>query len=151
MNLPKEIIELLNGQDLEDKKHLVMMLQSITAEGYPHTAMVSVGESVAIDSDNIRIALWPDTQTAQRLVETGKGSLVIVYAKKIYYIELDLSVLPSLNNEIYCRLRFEASVKTVKEDNAKYAEIISGISIQLYDAENVVERWKVTVKELLDA
>lgn len=82
MNLPKEIIELLNGQDLEDKKHLVMMLQSITAEGYPHTAMVSVGEIVAIDSDNIRIALWPDTQTAQRLVETGKGSLVIVYAKK---------------------------------------------------------------------
>lgn len=64
---------------------------------------------------------------------------------------MDLSVLPSLNNEIYCRLRFEASVKTVKEDNAKYAEIISGISIQLYDAENVVERWKVTVKELLDA
>ncbi|RIN29399.1 pyridoxamine 5'-phosphate oxidase family protein [Staphylococcus succinus] len=151
MNLPKEIIELLNGQDLEDKKHLVMMLQSITAEGYPHTAMVSVGEIVAIDSDNIRIALWPDTQTAQRLVETGKGSLVIVYAKKIYYIELDLSVLPGLNNEIYCRLRFEASVKTVKEDKAKYAEIISGVSIQLYDAENVVERWKVTVKELLDA
>ena len=44
MKLSNEVVELLNGKQLNEKQDLAMMLQSVTEDGYPHTAMVSVGK-----------------------------------------------------------------------------------------------------------
>lgn len=149
MNLSNDTVTLLNGQNLENKQNIVMTLHSITSSGYPHTCMVSVGEIIAINPQTLRIALWPETQTSLSLHEIGKANLVIVNNHKVTYLELDTKLLPKPEQETYVRTRFEAIVKSVKEDKAKYADIVSGITIALHKPEDILNRWKVTLNELL--
>lgn len=47
--LSDDLFELLNGEHLERKQHEAMFLMTVTEDGWPHNAMVSVGEVVAID------------------------------------------------------------------------------------------------------
>lgn len=47
--LPDELYELLDGRELITKQHEAMILMTVTEEGWPHTAMISVGEIVALD------------------------------------------------------------------------------------------------------
>lgn len=150
MELPSDVAQLLNGQDLEQKQHIVMTLHSITSEGYPHTSMLSVGEIIAINSKHLRLALWPRTTTTLSLESLKKANLVIVYNQKVCYLELDTIVLPKPEVEQYERVRFEAIIQTIKIDSAKYAEIKSGITVNMYNPNDVIERWKVTLNELLN-
>lgn len=149
MKLTDDLKDLLNGKQLAQKQHIAMILQSITSEGYPHSAMVSVGEVIALDSEHLRIALWPQTQTTLSLVKKGKANLVIIYNNMVNYLELDISELPSLNHEFYERTRFEATIKSIRQDSAKYADIISGITVKMHEPEQVLNRWNIILQQLL--
>lgn len=148
MELSKELATLLDGRDLYNKQSIAMMLQSVNAEDYPHSAMISVGEIVAIDNTTLRLALWPKTQTTLSLLKRRKANLVIVYNQKVNYIELDVEPLNSNGNSTYDRTYFEATLKSIKEDVAKYATITSGITFKLNEPEEVVQRWETTIKDM---
>ncbi|KKI55811.1 pyridoxamine 5'-phosphate oxidase family protein [Staphylococcus pasteuri] len=150
MKLSNEVVELLNGKQLNEKQDLAMMLQSVTEDGYPHTAMVSVGEVVAVNSEQLRIALWPDTKTTNSLIKLKKASLVIVHNHKVNYIELDVNFMAQIQIDSFERACFEANVKSFKEDVAKYADIDTGITITLKDPEDVLQRWRTTIDRLLE-
>ncbi|KHF32723.1 hypothetical protein CM49_05008 [Paenibacillus sp. P1XP2] len=77
--LSDDLFELLNGEHLERKQHEAMFLMTVTEDGWPHNAMVSVGEIVALDKKTLRIALWPGTNTTQNCIRSGKAVLVAVY------------------------------------------------------------------------
>ncbi|WP_436945759.1 pyridoxamine 5'-phosphate oxidase family protein [Staphylococcus xylosus] len=149
MKLTDDLKDLLNGKQLAQKQHIAMVLQSITSEGYPHSAMVSVGEVIALDSEHLRIALWPQTQTSISLAEKRKSNLIIIYNNMVSYLELDITLLPSLDNEVYERTRFEATIKSIKQDIAKYADITSGITVEMHEPEQVLNRWNIILQELL--
>lgn len=42
--LSTEVFEFLNGKELSDKQHEVMMLMTVGEDGWPHNAMISVGK-----------------------------------------------------------------------------------------------------------
>ena len=147
--LSEEVFQLLNGQQLEKKQHEAMMLLTVNEDGWPHTAMISVGEIVATGLDEVRIALWLGTATTSNLLRSGQATLVFFYEGKAVYIQLQAKVLEELPNALHPRERFRAKVISFREDVAKYADITSGIAIQLKDADTVIERWKQTVQELL--
>ncbi|MEB8061325.1 hypothetical protein [Staphylococcus xylosus] len=149
MKLTDDLQDLLNGKQLAQKQHIAMILQSITSEGYPHSAMVSVGEVIALDSEHLRIALWPQTQTSISLAEKRKSNLIIIYNNMVSYLELDITLLPSLDNEVYERTRFEATIKSIRQDVAKYADITSGITVEMHEPEQVLNRWNIILQELL--
>lgn len=148
-SLSDEVYELLNGQHLWKKQHEAMMLLTVNEEGWPHTAMVSVGEIVATDRGEVRLGLWKGTVTTTNLIRTGKATLVLIYKGKAVYIQLQAEVLEELPDAAHPRERFKAQIISFREDLAKYAEITSGITIQLNDAEEVIERWQQTVQELI--
>ncbi|PAD39530.1 hypothetical protein CHH53_04780 [Terribacillus sp. 7520-G] len=149
MEISEELYELLNGSDLQDKQHEAMLFMTVTEDGWPHNAMVSVGEVVALDKENLRIALWPGTTTAKNCIRTKKATLVSVYKGKVFYVRLALSPLGVLADAKHPLERFAAKVIFYKEDTAKYAEITSGIHIDLKDPESVLDRWKETIRETL--
>lgn len=149
MKLTDDLQDLLNGKQLAQKQHIAMILQSITSEGYPHSAMVSVGEVIALDSEHLRIALWPQTQTSISLAEKRKSNLIIIYNNMVSYLELDITLLPSLDNEVYERTRFETTIKSIRQDVAKYADITSGITVEMHEPEQVLNRWNIILQELL--
>lgn len=150
MKLTDDLKDLLNGKQLAQKQNIVMILQSITSEGYPHSAMVSVGEVIALNPEYLRIALWPQTQTTLSLAQKRKANLVIIYNNIVNYLELDISELPSPNNEVYERTRFEATIKSIRQDIAKYADITSGITVEMHEPKQVLKRWNIVLHELLN-
>jgi len=143
------MLELLNGEDLENKQHEAMLLMTVTEDGWPHNAMVSAGEVVALDKEHLRVALWPGTTTTKNCIRTKKALLVAVYKGKVNYIRLTLSPLGVLEGAKHPLERFSAKVELFKEDQAKYAEITSGIQISLKDTSAVLTRWKETIQETL--
>ncbi|TKH09280.1 pyridoxamine 5'-phosphate oxidase family protein [Peribacillus simplex] len=149
VEMPVEVFDFLNGKDLVDKQHEAMMLLTVSEEGWPHTAMVSVGEIVAISRKELRIGLWPDTSTTANVIRTHKGTLVLFWKGKAQYIRLSLERLKELPNAQYKRERFHAKIIEAREDMAKYAEITSGIKIDLKNPKVVVERWSETIEDLL--
>jgi hypothetical protein len=149
LEMPEEIFDLLNGKELVDKQHEAMMLLTISEEGWPHTAMISVGEIVAVSRKELRIGLWPDTSTTANVIRTHKATLVLFWKGKAHYIRLSLERLKELPNIQYKRVRFHAQIVEAREDMAKYAEIRSGIKIDLKNPKEVVERWSETIEDLL--
>lgn len=149
MEMPEEIFDLLNGKELVDKQHEAMMLLTISEEGWPHTAMISVGEIVAVSRTELRIGLWPDTSTTANVIRTHKATLVLFWKGKAQYIRLSLERLKELPYVQYKRVRFHAQIVEAREDMAKYAEIRSGIKIDLKNPKAVVERWSETIGDLL--
>ena len=149
MIMPNIIYELLNGKNLEAKKNIVFIFQTINIEGYPHTSMLSVGEIIAVDMENIRLALWPNTNTVQGLELNNKANLVFIYLYKVYYIELDINKISSENKDFYDRAKFSGYIRNVKIDEVEYADVTSGISIELHNPNDVLSRWKHTLNNLL--
>ncbi|MDN4523299.1 pyridoxamine 5'-phosphate oxidase family protein [Fictibacillus fluitans] len=149
LKISDELLELLNGNNLENKQHEAMLLMTVTEDGWPHNAMVSAGEVVAVDKENLRLALWPGTTTTNNCTRAKKATLVAVYKGTVHYIRLALSPLGVLEDAKHPLERFAAKVEFYKEDQAKYADITSGIQIALKDPSAVVARWKETIEELL--
>lgn len=149
IELSTDVYELLNGQDLTEKQHEAMMLLTVSEDGWPHTAMISVGEIVAMNPQNLRIGLWKSTSTTANIIRTNKATLVLFYKGKAHYIRLSLERIEELHDARYPRERFSATIISAREDVAKYADITSGIKIELKDAKEVVERWSHTIEDIL--
>lgn len=65
-----------------------------------------------------------------------------------YYVKLECAPLPPLKDAEYERDRFSCRIVSVKEDVAKYADLTSGVRIQLHSAEEVLGRWEKTLEDL---
>lgn len=62
--------------------------------------MISVGEIVALDSQELRIELWPNTSATFNIIRTNKATLMIVYRGKFNYIRLCLRRLKETPNAV---------------------------------------------------
>lgn len=148
ITLPPALLELWNGQQLEDKQHLAMLLLTVGENGFPYQAMVSVGEVLAMDEQHVRIALWTGTNTTGNLQRDGKALLSFVYQEAGWTVRLQMKELPVLENSRYPRARFEGTVEHIKQDIAQYADLLTGVTFRLHEPEQGLERWKTTLDEL---
>jgi hypothetical protein len=146
--ISKSLYQLLNGENLGTKQHEAIMLLTITEDFWPHIAMISVGEIVAQDCTKLRLLLWPNTTTTHNILRTNQATIVVFFAGKSHYIRLSLRRLTTLSNAMHKRERFSAGVVSVREDTAKYADITSGVKINLKDSNTVIKRWYDTIAEL---
>jgi hypothetical protein len=147
--LSTNLCQFLNGRNLEAKQHEAMMLLTMSQDLWPHVAMISVGEAIAINPKELRLSLWPNTTTTANIVRTGKATLVVFFNGIAHYVQLSLYKLPELADARHMRKRFSAKVVSFREDVAKYAEITSGVQIKLKDPASVLKRWEETIEELL--
>jgi hypothetical protein len=150
LSISSDLFQLLNGKDLVDKQHHAMMLLTTTEDLWPHVAMLSVGEIIAIDDTQLRLSLWPETTTTANMIRTGQATLVAFYRGTAHYVRLALERMPVLREAKHPRERFIAKVVASREDVAKYADITSGVTINLKDPPSVIQRWEETVKELME-
>ncbi|MDK8188495.1 pyridoxamine 5'-phosphate oxidase family protein [Paenibacillus sp. UMB7766-LJ446] len=151
MNLTQlgpEWMEWFNGENLEKKQHDAMQLLTVSGGEWPHQAMISMGEVIAVTPSLLRLALWPGTQTSMNMSRTGKATLIAVHQQSLLSIRLDVTSLPALREAAHPRDRFEAQVINIRVDHAPYAEITSGITFQLKDESGAITRWRETIEEL---
>ncbi|GEO25955.1 hypothetical protein AAC03nite_17400 [Alicyclobacillus acidoterrestris] len=148
--LPDSLLTFFSGDDLPQKQHDAMMLLTVTDDLWPHAAMVSVGEVVAVDSTHMRLAMWPNTSTTHNLEQRGQATLVLVHDAKAYYIRLCVEPLAPNPNARHKLRRFTATIEGIREDVAKYADLTSGIRIDLKDPSSVLARWQETIEDTLE-
>ncbi|MFB5674113.1 pyridoxamine 5'-phosphate oxidase family protein [Paenibacillus terreus] len=149
MQMSEELFRLLDGSRMVSKQGDAMMLLTVTEDHWPHVAMISAGEILALDRQQLRLALWPGTTTTGNMIRTGKATLAAFIGGRAHYVRLLLDQLPELPDAEYPRARFTATVAASRTDTAKYADILTGVTIRLKNPAEVLKRWEKTHKELL--
>lgn len=130
---------------------MVIQCLTVTEDGWPYVAMVSVGELVARSSSSLRLGIWATSTSARNLARDGRCTLALVHAAVSYAIRcrataagrLDLADGPALTV-------FDLTVADVLEDVAPYATLTSGITYTLHDPSAVMGRWRAVVRRLRD-
>lgn len=74
--LTPHLYTLFNGQNLSEKQHEAFMLLTVTEQNWPHTAMISAGEIIALSPTSLRLGLWGNTTTTRNIIRTGQATLV---------------------------------------------------------------------------
>lgn len=146
--LDTELMEWMNGSRLETKQHEAMQLLTVTGGQWAHTAMISMGEVLAISPSCLRLALWQGTQTSINMMETGKATLIAIHGQRLLHIRLEVRLLPELAKAVHPRDRYEGNIQHIRIDEAPYAEITSGITFQLKDPASALGRWAATIEDL---
>lgn len=139
---------LFDGSDLAQKVGVTAQLVTQTDEGWPHVAMLSVGEILILGDQGAALGLWPTSSTAANLSHSGKATLALVHARSAWLAQIVVerhADLPVGDEQRRC---FMTRLVTIREDAAPYAELLTGIRFRLKDPEDVVDRWRHSVEAL---
>src|SRR5919198_4673701 len=85
--LPDDLYGRLRGNDLEAYADKVILLSTVDAEGWPHPAMLSYFEVVALDRRHVRLASYGSSGTADNMRRNGKATLSIIDERLAYYVK----------------------------------------------------------------
>lgn len=149
-NLPDSLSGLLAGRDLAAKEGITVLLLTTTDDGWPHAAMLSVGELLAVGEARLRAALWPTSTATRNLTASGQATLALVHAGVAYYVRCraqrgdDLDVPSSPDGLAY----FALEIEDILEDVVPYAELTSGITFRLAETAESLPRWQERVEAL---
>jgi hypothetical protein len=149
--VPPALRELLDSDDLATAEGFTMLLLTVTADGWPHMAMLSVGEVVTAGDDSLRLALWPGSTAARNVTPAGRATLAAVVGGTSYSLRLAVARAGEVETPLAGRLaRFEARVEAASADEAPYAVLESGVSFRLKDPPAVLARWAELRQALRD-
>lgn len=148
-HLPDSLRQLLDGSELASHEGLTFLLLTTDEGAWPHMAMLSVGELVAIDARTLRAGLWLHSSTSKNLTRAGRATLTVIANGNGYYVRVTAERGPDLDLGAEGRLAyFRMQVQDVEEDSADYATLTSGVTFRLKQPEQVVPRWQHTVNAL---
>ena len=140
--LPAELVELFNGEALAGKIGQALLVAVTDEAGWPHLAMVSYGEVVAIDAATLRLGLWDGSRTTRYLRQTGKATLCLAGEHGVFYIKGQVRDLGRALTEPAPIAKLELRVQEVLQDGDPDGEVISGITYRSTETQGqVLERW----------
>jgi hypothetical protein len=146
MHLPGAVEECLSGSDLAAGVGFTLQLLTTDEAGWPHCALLSVGEVVAV-RDRLRLALWPTSRTTANLTRDGRGVLGFADGGAWYTARLQTTRRADISAPSPLAV-FDAAVIGMVKDEVPYATLRDGITFELTDPEPVLERWRATVDAL---
>jgi hypothetical protein len=123
-------------------------------EGWPHPAMLSYGDVVAVDACRIRLAIHPASRTAANLRRRGQLTLCCVEAGLVYYVKAAVQVEEDPMAGMPHLARFAATVRTVladepRPDSEAGAVVTEGIRFAVgRPAGAVLRDWETVVQRL---
>jgi hypothetical protein len=148
-SLPPALQDLFAGRDLASGIGQTFLLLTVDAEGWPHMAMLSVGELLIADPQTLRAALWLHSTASRNLTREGRGLLALVHDGAGYYLRCQARRGPDLDLGEDGRLAcFDLEIEDVLEDAVSYAVLTSGMTFRLPEPEQVLRRWEHTIAAL---
>jgi hypothetical protein len=122
----------------------ILVLSELEA-GWPHLAMVSVGELVVAADGRLALALWPTSTCAANLARTGRATLAMVADGFAFSLRCQVEHdLPITAGEDPAMRGFVLRVTAAIEDAAPYADLLSGVTYRLHDPQATLVRWRRT-------
>ncbi|WP_049803310.1 hypothetical protein [Pseudonocardia dioxanivorans] len=124
----------------DDNEGFTIALLTVADGGWPHQALISVGEIVALDDVRLRLATWPASTATRNLLATGRATLVAVVDAEVFAVRVEVAPRESgLELQV-----FDGRVVEARSDTAPYATVESGIRFRLHDPAAVSSRWRAT-------
>ena len=146
--LPPALERSLDGSDLRDKVGETFLLCTAGVEGWPHVAMLSVGELIATSARELRMALHAGSSTSANLERTGRGTLLAVLDGRAVTVRVRAATL-DVRRVAGLELRFfSARVAELIEHKVGYAELESGVRFRLTEVDGTLRRWEQTLAAL---
>lgn len=121
-----------------------LLLLTTRADGWPHQAMLSVGEVAVLAGNRLALAVWPGATSTANLRERGRATLTAVVDGVAY--ALLLTVEPA--RDVGTLACFDARVVRATADEAPYARLDHGVGFTLTDRDATIARWRATRGEL---
>jgi hypothetical protein len=140
-DIPQPLRRSLSRDDADD---VTVELLSVGEDGWPHLALLSVGEVLPLTGPHVRLALWPGSSTAGNLVRTGRATLAAVSEQVAYRVQLQVSSRGDLIGPHGPASVFDGRAVAVREDVAPYAVLESGVQFRLTDPVSTLARWTAT-------
>lgn len=137
--MPAAVAGYLDGSDLL-KKTQAPRLSTIDAAGWPHAALLSAGDMVALPSERIRSALFPQSTTAKNLTRDGRLTLTLSLDGGMCEPRLRARELANSSPDVPLAF-FEAEVDAMRTHVAPYAKVTNGITFALNEPDAVLPRW----------
>jgi hypothetical protein len=148
-SLPVAVARYLDGTDLLEKTQ-ALRLSTVDVAGWPHAALLSAGDMVALPSERIRFALFPQSATTANLARDGRLTLTLSLDGGMCEVRLRARRLAHSSPEVPLAF-FEAEVEAVRNHVAPYAAVTHGITFALHEPQAVLPRWKRQIAALREA
>ena len=153
--LPDDLYERLRGDRPEGYAGKVILLSTVDSEGWPHPAMLSYFEVVALDRRNIKLATYGGSGTANNMRRNGKATLSIIDERLAYYVKGSVT---EFRREMRCsphnsgfRLRVEqVQADAASEEYEAGAYVAGGVTYHSPDPAAEAAKGKAVLKELLE-
>ena len=85
--LPDDVLRRLNGEALATVADRVIVVCSVDDRGFPHAALLSYFEVLAIDSRTIRLALYAESRTTRNARREGRLTLLLIDSEFVCYVK----------------------------------------------------------------
>jgi len=85
--LPGTLFERLTGGNLEAVADRVIVVCTSDDGGFPHPALLSYFEVVAVDRRTLRLAMYADSRSTRNATREGRLTLILVDAEFVYYVK----------------------------------------------------------------
>jgi hypothetical protein len=149
--LPADLAAALDGRLLAERVGDTYLLITTSEAGWPHVAMLSAGEVLAVGEAALRLGLWPGTGSTENLTRSGRGLLLAVRPPTTYRLRLRCRALGEVPVEERRLAVFDADVEEVLEDVVGYARVTEGIRFELVDPPRVLGHWEAAIAALRSA
>jgi Pyridoxamine 5'-phosphate oxidase len=135
--LPDALLRYLDGGDLLHKTQ-ALRLATVDAAGWPHAALLSAGDVLAVSPQRLRFALFAQSGSAANLARDGRATLALAQDGGLCEVRLHTRRLAPDDGPLAL---FEGKVDEVRTDVSPYADVTSGIAFALHQPEVVHARW----------
>lgn len=138
--VPAEVARYLDGTDLLTKTQAVR-LSTVDAAGWPHAALLSAGDVIALPSGRLRFGVFAQSTTAANLARDGRLTLTLSLDGGMCELRLRARPLAQASPAVPLAL-FEGEVETARLHVASYASVTGGITFALREPHAVLPRWQ---------
>jgi hypothetical protein len=121
-----------------------LLLLTPRDDGWPHQAMLSVGEVACVPGDprRVKLAVWPGSTSTKNLEASRRATLTAIVEGVSYALFLVVENKSELTTEHGTLTRFDARIEAATADEAPYARLRDGIRFELNDAPATLARWR---------
>jgi hypothetical protein len=142
--IPGEIVDFLNGKDLDRKLSQAVLLSTVSEEGWHHAAMLSAGEMLALDASEVAMLLYESSNTSRNLARDGRLTLTLPLDHGLCEMRLRATAKKQDKRHRY----FIAVAENVRQHRSNYANVVSGVTFRLHDPTAVLARWSRQIEML---
>lgn len=149
--LPPALQRILNGEELQSKKGKCIPVTTVDAAGWPHPAIFSFRELIAISESRLLLGAWNSSTTSRNLRERGKITILFIGPGMVYYVKGQVLSVQEGIPGYKPTTRFLISVEQVLEDVEPRSPVVSGVVYHSPPEADEEKEWKKFIDALRSA